>query len=164
MIQETLNNSERYCVFSCDEQWYGIPALSVRNILPCPDLTSVPFSDPILKGVSQVQNEFLPVVDLRALLEIQYEPTHDRTEQQVMVILGPSGPFGLLVDKATSLATLETSISNVSDQHDHWARTTLGTASFQDQVLEILDPNAVYEYAVSLIDGYWETSGQAINN
>ncbi|MEL7497472.1 MAG: chemotaxis protein CheW [Planctomycetota bacterium] len=157
MNQQTLDNSERFCVFSCDENWYGVPALAVRSIVPCPELTDVPFSDPILQGISQIQNEFLPVVSLRALTQIQYEAT-DQSDQQVIVLNGNGGPWGLLIDRAESLATLETSISNFSNNQDRWAKATLGSASYQDHVLQILDPNAVFDYAASLIDGFWANS------
>lgn len=158
MNRRTLDDSERYCVFSSDDRWYGLPALSVRSIVPCPELTPVPFSDPILMGISHIRNEFLPIVSLQALTQIQYESSSE-TEKQVMVLLGPNGPWGLLIDQAESLATLETSISNFSNHQDRWTKATLGTASYQNQVLQILDPHAVYEYAASLIDGFWANSG-----
>lgn len=158
MSQKALDDRERHCVFCCDDQWYGIPALVVRTIVPCPELTSVPFSDPILVGVCQIQNEFLPVVSLRALTQIQYESVSNG-EQQVMVLNGPAGPWGLLVDRAVALASLEMSISSFSNQQDRWAKAILGSATYQEHVLSVLDPAAVFEYARQLIDGYWENSG-----
>ena len=159
MINKTLDQSERHCVFRSDENWYGLPALAVRGIVPRPVLTSTPQSDPILKGVCHTQNEFLPVVSLRALTQIQYETGAD-TEQQMLILLGPQGPWGLLIDQAVSLASLEISIATYSDAQDRWANTVLGSASFQNRVLDVLDPVALYEYAASLIDGFWQNSGQ----
>lgn len=158
MNQRSLDNSERHCVFCSDDQWFAVPAMVVRTIVPCPDLSPVPFSDPILVGVSQIQNEFIPIVSLRALTQIQYEsaPSH---EQQVMVFNGPAGPWGLLVDRAVALATLEMSIASYSGDQDRWARAVLGSASYQQHVLQVLDPDAVFEYAHQLIDGFWENSG-----
>lgn len=154
MNQLALDNSERYCVFKSDDNWYGVPALSVRSIVPRPELTSAPHSDPILKGICHIQNEFLPVVSLQALTQIQYE-TSPESEQQLLILLGPQGPWGLLIDGASALAALEISISTYSNQHDQWAKATVGSATYQNQVLQILDPNAVFEYAASLIDGFW---------
>lgn len=158
MSARTLDASERYCVFSCDEHWYGLPALAVRSIVPCPELTPVPFSDPILAGICHTQNEFLPVVRLRALADSQYDAS-ESADQQVLILLGPNGPWGLLIDRAESLASLEISISSFSNQQDRWAKATLGSASYQNHVLEVLDPVAVFEYASGLIDGFWQNSG-----
>lgn len=159
MSQLTLDNSERYCVFQSGGSWFGIPALAVRRIVPRPEITPSPHSDPILKGICHIQNEFIAVVSLQALTQIQYETSPD-TEQQLLTILGPRGPWGLLIDEAVSLAVLETSISTFSSHQDQWSKVTLGSATFQNQVLRILDPNAIYSYAAKLLDMYWQTAGQ----
>ena len=159
MSQLSLDQTERYCVFRCDDRWYAIQALAVRSIVPRPELTPAPQSDPILKGICHTQNEFLPVISLRALTQIQYE-TAAGSEQQLLILSGPQGPWGLLIDQADSLATLEIAISNYANSADRWAQATLGSASYRNQVLEVLDPVAVYEYAAGLIDGYWLHGGQ----
>lgn len=157
MNQLTLDNSERYCVFQCADRWYGIPALAVRSIVPAPPITPSPYSDPILEGLVHLQNEFLPVVNLRALTEIQYE-TDSAAEQQLAVLIGPQGSWGLVIDRADSLASLEVSLSEVSSQQDRWAQAVFGSASYKNQVLQILDPDALYQYAESLIGGFWQSN------
>ena len=157
MNQLTLDNSERYCVFQCADRWYGVPALAVRSIVPVPTITPAPYSDPILEGIVHLQNEFLPVVNLRALTEIQYE-TESESDQQLAVLIGPQGSWGLLIDRADSLASLEVSLSEVSNQQDRWAQAVFGSASYKNQILQILDPDALYQYAESLIGGFWQSN------
>jgi chemotaxis signal transduction protein len=163
MNQLTLDNSERYCVFQCADRWYGVPAISVRSIVPQPETTSAPYSDPILEGIVHIQNEFLPVVSLQALTQIQYDQASTDSERQLAILLGPQGPWGLLIDKAESLASLEISLSEISDQQDKWARACTGSASYQNQILQILDPTALYEYAASLIGGFWQTESPQLS-
>ena len=158
--QLALDNSKRYCVFQSGGSWFGIPALAVKSVVPRPDITPTPHSDPILKGLCHLQNEFFPVVSLQALTEIQYETSPD-AEQQLLIILGPQGPWGLLIDKAVSLADLETSISTFSNQQDTWSKVTLGSATFQNRVLQILDPTAIYQYASNLLDMFWQSAGHS---
>lgn len=158
MNQLALDNSERYCVFQSGGSWFGIPALAVKSVVPRPEITPTPHSDPILKGLCHLQNEFFPVVSLQALTQIQYETSPD-AEQQLLIILGPQGPWGLLIDQAVSLAVLEASISTFSNHQDQWSKVTLGSATFQNQVLQILDPTAIYEYASNLLNMFWQTAG-----
>ena len=157
MNQLQLDNSERYCVFQCADRWYGVPALSVRSIVPVPAITPAPYSDPILEGIVHLQNEFLPVVNLRSLTEIQYDQTV-ATDQQLAVLLGPEGAWGLLIDRAETLASLEVAFTEMANEQDRWAKAVLGSASYQNQILQILDTAALYEYASSLIDGFWQGS------
>ena len=161
--QLALDNSERFCVFQSGGSWFGIPALAVKSVVPRPVITSTPHSDPILKGLCHIQNEFLPVVSLQALTQIQYETSPD-AEQQLLIILGPQGPWGLLIDQAVSLAVLETSISTFSNQQDQWSKATLGSATYQNQVLQILDPAAIYEYASNLLNMFWQSAGTTTIN
>ncbi len=159
MSQLSLDHSERFCVFRSGGIWFGIPALAVRSVSPRPEITPAPHSDPMLKGLCQIQNEFIAVVSLQALTQIQYETLPD-AEQQLLTIIGPQGPWGLLIDEAVSLAVLETSISTFSNHQDNWSKVTLGSATFQSQVLQILDPTAIYFYASNLLDMYWQSAGQ----
>ena len=157
--QLALDNSERFCVFRSGGIWFGIPALAVRSVAPRPEITPAPHSDPMLKGLCHIQNEFIAVVSLQALTQIQYETLPD-AEQQLLTILGPQGPWGLLIDEAVSLAVLETSISTFSNHQDKWSKVTVGSATFQNQVLQILDPTAIYTYASDLLDMYWQSASQ----
>lgn len=159
MNQIALDNSERYCVFRSGDSWFGIHALAVRSVVPRPAITRTPHSDPILIGLCHLQNEFIPVISLQALTQIQYE-TSPEAEQQLLIILGPQGSWGLLIDQAVTLVALETSISTLSNQQDKWSKVTTASASFHNRVLQILDPNALYHYASSLLDMFWQGDPQ----
>ena len=163
MNQAALDNSERFCVFRSGDRWYGTPALGVRGIVPRPTLTRIPFSDPSLRGLCHLQNEFVPVISLHALSQIKYETAAD-SEQQMMVMTGNLGPWGLLIDQAVALASLETSISNFANRHDKWSRVIVGSASYQNQVLQIVDPTALLNYVSGLLDMFWQNSNHASVN
>ena len=58
---------------------------------------------------------------------------------------------------AVALAALETSISTYSDLQNSWSKVTVGSASFQNQVLQVLDPHSMYQYASKLLDLFWQS-------
>ncbi len=154
MSRLNLDDAQRYCVFQSEESWFGIPCLSVRSIVPRPTVTRMPFSDPVLKGVSHIQNEFIPIVSLRSLLNVQYES--NESEQQLMIFCSTSSPWGLLIDRAVGLAELEPSYSAVSPKEEQqWSKVVVGSASWSNHVLQILDPDAILSYALKLMDSYW---------
>jgi len=157
MEQLDFDGSERFCIFQCHEQWYGISALDVQGVSPRPEIRSVPNSDPVLSGVSHLHNIFMPVVSLQALAQINYEQTAN-SQQQLLTLLGPSGPWGVLIDQVISLAPLEVSISNFSNANDQWSKVLSGSASYRNQVVQILDANALYQYADSMLNRFWSNS------
>lgn len=159
-MNNTIDEKGRCFVFRSGENWFGIDALAVRSIVPRPDIAALPHADASLKGVCHIQNEFLPVLSLRALSSIQYD-TSAESEQQLAILLGPQGPWGLLIDEAATLAELEISISTWSSQTDPWSRSIVGSASWNSQVLQILDPVAVHQYASRLLEMFWQSGDQS---
>ncbi len=45
-------------------QLYGINVFKVREVLQCPQLTTMPKSNPIVRGVASVRGRTIPVLDL----------------------------------------------------------------------------------------------------
>ena len=146
MIQLNIDEAEKYCVFESNQNWFSFPSLNIRCVIPRPAITPLPHSDPVVVGLSHVQNEFLPVVSLRSLLDLQYEATN--SEQQLMIFSGAQSPWGLLIDRATDLTTLEVSISALADGNDDWSKVVTGSATYKNQVLQVLDTDAIYRYVV----------------
>lgn len=46
------------------QQVYGINVFKVREVLPCPKLSSIPNSRSVVRGVSHVRGETIPIIDL----------------------------------------------------------------------------------------------------
>jgi len=46
------------------QQVYGINVFKVREVLPCPKLSSLPNSGRVVRGVSHVRGETIPIIDL----------------------------------------------------------------------------------------------------
>ena len=158
MKQLNLNEAQKYCVFENNKHWFGLPSFQIRGVIPRPSITPVPHSDPTVVGVCHVQNEFFPVVSLRSLLDVQYE--NRQAEQQMMIMTTNQCSWGLLIDRAVALTTLEVSISTLADREDTWSNVVTGTASHANQVLQVLDPDAVYGYTVKLLDRFWSDTAR----
>jgi chemotaxis signal transduction protein len=157
MKQLDFTDAQKFCVFQSGGSWLGLPALRIRQVAETPSLTPVPNSDPILKGICYRQNEFIPVVCMRALMHIQYDSPRS-SEQQLLLLTGNHASWALLIDRVIALADLETTISTFSIHDDQWSRVTVGSASFRDQVLQVLDADALFDYASHLLYMFWENS------
>ncbi len=154
MSVSELEKAEKSCVFQCSDILYGLPAIDVKQVAPYPELTMVPHCDPIFQGLCHFRNEFIPVASLRAITQVQYEGTR---EEQMLVISGEKGSWGLLVDQVMGLEILEISVSCFSTQNNAWSSVSFGSATFKDQVVQILDSKALYRYTSGLLDMFWVT-------
>ena len=168
MKQLDIDNSEKVCVFRIGDDWFGVPALSVRSITPRPQISDVPYSDPTLAGLCHVHNEFIPVFSLLALIQAHYQSTNDG-QQQLLIINGQQGPWGLLVDHVVALSQLDISLAPYDEGSEKWSTISQGTATFREQVIQIIDPAALYQYGSHLIEMFWQgalesSDGDVFNN
>lgn len=147
-----LVETDKYCVFRQGGSFFGLPATCVLEVAEDPGVSSVPGSDSVLAGLCHLRNEFLAVLDLRALAG---ENENDLDEQQLLVISGSNGPWAVLVDRVVGLESLEVSISQDIHSADDWSAAMIGSATLRNQVIRILEPSRVYRLADTILRHSW---------
>lgn len=147
-----LDETDKYCVFHQGGSLFAVPATCVLEVAADPGIVSVPGSDAVLAGLCHLRNEFLAVLDLRALAG---ENGEDLTEQQLLVISGSNGPWAVLVDRVSGLESLEVSLGHDVHSVDDWSAAMIGSATLRNQVIRILEPFRVYRLADSILGQSW---------
>ncbi|WP_203328982.1 chemotaxis protein CheW [Candidatus Laterigemmans baculatus] len=152
--------SDKHCVFRVGSSWHSMLATSIREVTMTPVLVRVPGSDLLLAGLCHFRNEFIPVVDLNPLLE--NTSITRRAAGKMLVIGGAGGNWALLVDEVIALESLETLVHGDARSHDGGATAVLGTATFRDQVVRVLDPNTLYRRAEQRLRSGWSNLSQPL--
>lgn len=158
-----LSQSDKYCVFQCGPEYFAVPALSVRRVVPQPPVSAIPFSSPELAGMSYTQQEFLPVFDFSKIINATQASNQssdpDGTHNQLMVLNHDSGSWSLLVDRMLTLTTLEVAIGpqNQSSQaqsniHNKFVS---GSASFDQYHVRIIDVENLFESLDRRMHEFW---------
>lgn len=144
---------EQYCVFQSDGAVWGVCASSVREIVNAVPFVGVPRSPSQLVGICHLRTEFLPVLELRSLIgELIQDPT---PAEQLLVFDGSEGPWGLPVQRARSLQVLDVSLHHSRSEYDNPSAAVLGTATFRDEVIRVIDATRLYRVAVETLDSHW---------
>ena len=139
-----------FCVFRRAETWLALPATSVREVLPCPDMVSLPLTPRAFAGLCHVRSEFIPVVNLESIL-----PSDSPTVDQVLLVIpAADGPWGLLVDQVMNLKQLEPSDAP-EDEGDEMLNAVVGWATEDHKVIQILDAARIRRVAESQLAGMW---------
>lgn len=149
--QHQLN--DHYCVFQADGAVWAIAAASVREIADAAPIVIVPGAPSEVVGVCHIRMEFVPVLSLPGLLG---EAGSDRQTAEFLLILdGGEGPWALPIQRALSLHTLEIAVGEAAMDGQLPSSGILGTASFRDEVLRLVDPSWLYRRAHEVIESHW---------
>ncbi|MFO7788683.1 MAG: chemotaxis protein CheV [Halospina sp.] len=119
-------------------QLYGINVFKVREALPCPGLTAIPHSHPVVRGVSHVRGETVPIIDTGMAIGRQPIPDEELSESLVIVSEYNRKTQGFLVRRVERIVNL-----NWEDVHPppKRARAEYLTAvtELEEKLVEILD-------------------------
>lgn len=144
--------SDKHCVFRCGDEWFSVPAVAVRQLVVTPDIVKVPHCHRALVGLGRLRGEFVPIVSLGRLLDIDQSnqlPTGDR-----LLVLEGQCVWSLLISESIALESLETIVWQEAKTESN-NNVTIGTAMFQDRIVRVLNPNGLLARAQCALDQYW---------
>ena len=82
--------------FSLTEEIFSFRIQEIQEIIKPPKMTAIPRTGPHVIGITSLRGKIIPVIDLKKRLSLSGE--HDERKQKILVLKGPQGPIGALVD------------------------------------------------------------------
>ena len=92
----------RFLVFQLAERVYALPAEMVAEVIRIPSMARVPQAPRALIGVANLRGIVLPIVSLRAMLDLEVE---QGVASRAIVLDGPA-PVAIVVDAIDGLVTI----------------------------------------------------------
>ncbi len=140
-----IAETNKHFLFRSEQSWFSLPAVAVREVTIAPQLVVVPGCHESLEGLCHLRSEFIPVISLAALLDIDCAGG-PAANQQLITLTGTS-VWAMRIAQAAALESLET-IAAPSGRHaDSAISPVVGTAIYADQVVRVLDPTRLYRLA-----------------
>lgn len=99
-----MNSSEidnRYMEFRLGGQLYAIPLLTVKEVIPKPEITSVPNMPSHFEGMFNLRGQILGVFNVRRKLAIKVANSTEKSGDVVIVIEQQGVSVGMIVDEVT---------------------------------------------------------------
>lgn len=100
----------KYLTFELGKESYGVPVLTVREIIRAIDITPVPLMPDYVKGVINLRGKVIPVIDLRirfGLGKAEYGETTCTIVSQVNHADGVQSLLGLVVDAVQEVSQVK---------------------------------------------------------
>ncbi len=141
-----MSNETQYCTFYLDDNFFGIEVGRVQEILRFQEMTEVPLSAPVIRGLINLRGQIMTAVDLRE--RVGLPPRSDGRRPINVVIRRTDGGVSLLVDEIGDVMSpaedlLEAPPENVNPR----IRALLqGVYKLEGCLLQILDPDKLMEF------------------
>lgn len=101
---KSADTNNRYICFNLGEQEYGVPLLSIKEVIGFPEVTQIPQSPKHFLGIMNLRGNVISVMDLR--VKIGLKPTNTE-ETAVMILDLGSLLLGVVVDKINAVITID---------------------------------------------------------
>lgn len=138
----------KHLTFMLGDEFYGIPVLTVREIIRMVDITAVPRMPDYIRGVINLRGKIIPVIDLRLKFMLAPAESTERTciiVVQVKLPTGASTQTGLIVDAVEEVANINASEIEETPDFGQAIETKyiVGMAKIKGAVKTLLDIDRV---------------------
>ena len=141
-----MSEDKQFCTFYLDQLFFGVEVAKVQEVFRYQEMTSVPLSSRVVKGLINLRGQIITAIDLRRRLEMPDLPS-DRLPMNV-VVRTDEGVVSLLVDEIGDVLEVPAaSHERVPDTVNGGTRELVsGVYKLKDHLLLILDTNKVLRY------------------
>lgn len=137
-------------------QVYGINVFKVKEVLQCPKLSSIPQSRSVVRGVSHIRGETIPIIDLGLAIRMPEIPAADLADSFVIISEYNRRTQGFLVGGVDRIVNLNW--EDVSPPPKGAGREVYLTAvaRIDDQLIEIIDVEKILSEVAPLSEDLGE--------
>lgn len=105
--QLNMDISNQFVVFSVEDEEYGVPILSVQEIISLPNLTRIPGVPEYIPGIINLRGNIIPLYELRSKFNLEKRELDSNT----IVIIAQTGnekkrTVGFIVDSVSDVLSI----------------------------------------------------------
>ena len=136
--------TDKYLIFSLNEELYGIEIKNVVEIVGILKITDVPDVPKYIKGIINLRGKIIPVIDLRLKFGKEFKEYNDRT--CIIIVNISEITAGLIVDGVKEVITIDPKgivpLPQISESKDKFVK---GIEKSTNEVKLLLDPEMLLD-------------------
>jgi purine-binding chemotaxis protein CheW len=102
--------------FTLGNEEYAFRIGEIHEIIRPQKVTMIPKTVSHLRGITSLRGKIIPVVDMKSLLSLNGNAVEE-TKQKILILKGPKGPIGALIDRVVGV--IRTSGSKIVETPPH---------------------------------------------
>jgi len=130
---------QQLVVFSLGSEEYGLPITTVQEIIRYTRPRTIPSAPPSVRGVINLRGKIIPVVDLKARLQLA---GGDAEESKIVIVEAGAVTAGLIVDDVDEVITVGTDALEPAPTGE--VGYISAVAKVGDRLLVLLDVEAMF--------------------
>jgi purine-binding chemotaxis protein CheW len=134
-----------YVTFRVEEQWLGIPVLTVQEVLLPQTIADVPLSPPEVAGFLNLRGQIVTALDLRIRLDFATAGPAEPAARINVVVRHEGELFSLLVDEVGDVLAVERAGVEPTPRTlpPAWRQLCSGIVSRDGELLVVLNVDAI---------------------
>ena len=146
------NNGEQleYVTLTIGGQWFGIPVLSVRDVLGPQNIAMIPLAPPEVAGSLNLRGRIVTAIDPRVRLGL---PKREEDATAMSVVVEHQGElYSLLIDQVGEVLKLPSSRfeHNPASLDQRWRDISTGIYRLDDRLLIVIDIERLLNFESSV--------------
>lgn len=139
--------SLQYVIFELDSLKYAISIDHVNEITESKEITPLPVSSKSIEGVVNLRGKVIPVINLGKLFGTNKNLMQSDTKTfQIMVINSDSSDFGLIIDLAKDVKTIDdTDITPISELIANSKGFITSTINLNNDIIQVVSIKNIVE-------------------
>ncbi len=114
---EVEESTVQLLAFKLANEEYAFRIDEIEEIVRPQRITKIPNTKPYLLGITSLRGKIVPVVDLRKMFSLGAAPEGTDKKQKILILKGPKGPAGALIDRVTGV--IRPSLSKIAETPLH---------------------------------------------
>ncbi len=127
-------------------QWFGIPVLSVQDVLGPQDIAMIPLAPPEVAGSLNLRGRVVTAIDPRVRLGL---PNREEDERAMSIVVEHAGElYSLLIDQVGEVLKLPSNRfeHNPASLDSRWRDISSGIYRLDDRLLIVIDIERLLNY------------------
>lgn len=141
-----MEEDQKFCTFWLDGLFCGIDVADVQEVIRAQEMTPVPSSADVVRGLINLRGQIVTAIDLRRRMGL--EPLEEGKASMNVVVRTPDGVVSLLVDRIGDVIEIDPSERETPPQTiSACAREVIrGVCKLEGRLLLILDTEALLSF------------------
>jgi len=142
----TADASNQFVTVTIGGQLFGVPVLSVRDVLVAQKITPIPLAPPEVAGALNLRGRIVTAIDMRRSLDL---PPREGTDPGMYVVVEESDElYSLMVDSVGEVMTLSgDELGRAPGTLDpRWREVSGGIYRLEDTLLVLLDVERLLDF------------------